>query len=46
LGFSGKSSIVREALSLFIRDIEAKKRKTVMAQKARKLVADYKTVLN
>ena len=42
LGFSGQSSIVRAALSLFIKDFEAKKRKTMMAQKARELAADYK----
>ena len=42
LGFSGQSSIVREALSLFIKEFEAKKRKTSMAHKARELVSAYK----
>jgi hypothetical protein len=42
LGFSGQSSIVREALSLFIKDFEAKERKIKMAQKAQELVSDYK----
>jgi hypothetical protein len=42
LGFSGQSSIVREALSLFIKDFKAKERKTLMTQKAQELVSDYK----
>jgi metal-responsive CopG/Arc/MetJ family transcriptional regulator len=42
LGFAGQSSIVREALSLFIKEFETKKRKTSMAQKAQELVTDYK----
>jgi hypothetical protein len=42
LGFSGQSSIVREALNLFIKDFEAKERKILMTQKAQELVSDYK----
>ena len=42
LGYSGQSHIVREALSLFIKDFKAKERKTLMAQKAQELVSDYK----
>jgi len=42
IGFSGQSSIVREALSLFIKDFEAKERKILMARKAQELVSDYK----
>jgi hypothetical protein len=41
LGFSGQSNIVREALTLYMKDYEAKKQKTLMAQKAKELVADY-----
>lgn len=41
LGFSGQSGIVREALNLYIKDYEAKERKTLMAQKAQELVDDY-----
>ena len=42
LGFSGQSSIVRQALSLFINELEAKERKALMAQKAKELFPDYK----
>ena len=41
-GFSGQSSIVREALTLFMKDLETKERKTLMAQKAMELVHDYR----
>ena len=42
-GFTDQSSIVREALTLFIRELKANKRKTQMAQKARELVSEYTT---
>jgi len=42
-GFTDQSSIVREALTLFIKDLKTKQRKTQMAQKARELVPDYTT---
>ena len=41
-GFSDQSSIIREALSRFIRDIEASRRKSLMAQKAKELLSDYR----
>ena len=41
LGFSGQSSIIREALSLFIKELEVKERKALMAKKAKELVSDY-----
>ena len=41
-GYSGQSSIVREALTLFMRDLKTRKRKSLMAQKARELAPDYK----
>lgn len=40
-GFSDQSSIVRKALSLFIRDLEAKERKRSMERKAKELLTDY-----
>ncbi len=40
-GFTDQSSIVREALSLFIRELKTRQRKTQMAQKARELLSEY-----
>ena len=40
-GFSDKSSMLREALSRFIKELEAKERKRQMEQKARELLSDY-----
>jgi metal-responsive CopG/Arc/MetJ family transcriptional regulator len=40
-GFTDQSSIVREALTLFIRELKTSQRKTQMAQKATELVSDY-----
>ena len=40
-GFTDQSSIVREALTLFIRELKTNQRKTQMAQKARELVSEY-----
>ena len=40
-GFSDQSSIVREALSRYMKEIETRHRKTQMAQKAAELVSDY-----
>jgi len=42
-GFTDQSSIVREALTLFIRELKTNQRKTQMAQKARALVSEYTT---
>jgi Arc/MetJ-type ribon-helix-helix transcriptional regulator len=42
-GFTDQSSIVREALTLFIRELKTSQRKTQMAQKARELVSEYTT---
>ena len=42
-GFTDQSSIVREALTLFIRELKTNQRKTQMAQKARELVSEYTT---
>ena len=41
LGFSDQSSIIREALRLFISELETKERKASMAQKAKELLSDY-----
>ncbi|MFH1148469.1 MAG: hypothetical protein V1736_12290 [Pseudomonadota bacterium] len=41
-GYSDQSSLVREALDRLIKDLKAKKRKTLMAQKAQELASDYK----
>ena len=41
-GFTDQSSIVREALSQFIKEAEKKQRKTQMAEKAKELLSDYK----
>ena len=40
-GFSDQSSIIREALSLFINELTTRERKTLMAQKAQDLLSDY-----
>lgn len=40
-GFSDQSSIIREALSLFINELVTRERKTLMAQKAQELLSDY-----
>lgn len=40
-GFSDQSSIVREALSRFIKEVKIKERKSLMAQKAQELLSDY-----
>jgi len=41
-GFSDQSSIIREALSMFINDLQIREKKTLMAQKAQELLSDYK----
>jgi len=40
-GFSDQSSIIREALSLFISELETREKKTLMTQKAQELLSDY-----
>ena len=40
-GFADQSSIVREALARYIKDLKTDRRKTQMAQKATELVSDY-----
>lgn len=42
-GFSDQSSIVREALTRFIKEVKTKQRKSQMAEKAKELLSDYKT---
>ena len=42
-GFTDQSSIVREALNQFIKDLKTKKRKSQMARKAQELISDYTT---
>ncbi len=42
-GFTDQSSIVREALTLFIKDVKTRQRKSQMAQKASELLSDYRT---
>jgi metal-responsive CopG/Arc/MetJ family transcriptional regulator len=41
-GFTDQSSIVREALTKFIKEAKKKQRKTQMAEKAKELLSDYK----
>lgn len=41
-GYSDQSSIVRDALNRFIKDLKAKERKRKMEQKANELFSDYK----
>jgi Arc/MetJ-type ribon-helix-helix transcriptional regulator len=40
-GFSDQSSIIREALSLFISEFETREKKALMTQKAQELLSDY-----
>jgi len=40
-GFSDQSSIIREALSLFISEFETREKKASMTQKAQELLSDY-----
>jgi Arc/MetJ-type ribon-helix-helix transcriptional regulator len=40
-GFSDQSSIIREALNRFIRELESSRRKALMAQKAEELLSNY-----
>ena len=42
-GFTDQSSIIREALSRFIKEVKTKQRKMQMAEKAKELLSDYKT---
>lgn len=42
-GFTDQSSIVREALTLYIKELKRNQRKSQMAQKARELVTEYTT---
>jgi len=42
-GYTDQSSIVREALSQFIKAAKTRERKKQMAQKARELLSDYAT---
>ena len=42
-GFTDQSSIVREALTRFIKEVKTKQRKSQMAEKAKELLSDYKT---
>ena len=42
-GFTDQSSIVREALTQFIKEVKTRQRKSQMAQKARELLSDYRT---
>jgi metal-responsive CopG/Arc/MetJ family transcriptional regulator len=41
-GYSDRSSIVRDALHSFIKEMEAEKRRTLMQKKAQELSPDYK----
>ena len=40
-GFTDQSSIVREALTRYIKEIKARQRKKLMAEKAKELFSDY-----
>ncbi len=40
-GFPDQSSVVREALNRLIQELKTKKRKKLMAEKARELLTDY-----
>ena len=42
-GFTDQSSIVREALAQFIKEVKIKQRKSQMAEKASELLSDYRT---
>jgi metal-responsive CopG/Arc/MetJ family transcriptional regulator len=41
-GYSDRSSIVRDALNSFMKELEDVKRKTLMQKKAHELSSDYK----
>ena len=41
-GYSDRSSIVRDALHSFMKELETVERKTVMKKKAQELSSDYK----
>ena len=41
-GYSDRSSIVRDALNSFIKELETAERKTIMKKKAHELSSDYK----
>ena len=40
-GYSDRSSIVRDALNSFMKELEAAERKTLMKKKAQELSSDY-----
>ena len=40
-GFTDQSSIVREALERYIKEVKSKHRKKIMAAKAKELLSDY-----
>jgi metal-responsive CopG/Arc/MetJ family transcriptional regulator len=40
-GYSDRSSIVRDALNVFMRELETAERKTIMKKKAQELSSDY-----
>ena len=42
-GFADQSSIVRDALARYIKEVKTTHRKTQMAKKARELVSEYTT---
>jgi len=42
-GFTDQSSIVREALAQFIKEVKRKQRRSQMAEKAKELLSDYKS---
>jgi metal-responsive CopG/Arc/MetJ family transcriptional regulator len=42
-GYTDQSSIVREALTQFIKEAKTRQRKSQMTQKARELLSDYVT---
>ena len=41
-GYSDRSSIVRDALNIFMKELETAERKTIMKKKAHELSSDYK----
>jgi metal-responsive CopG/Arc/MetJ family transcriptional regulator len=41
-GYSDRSSIVRDALNIFMKELETAERKTIMKKKAQELSSDYK----
>jgi len=41
-GYSDRSSIMRDALNSFMKELEAAERKTLMKKKAQELSSDYK----